>query len=125
MPIAVHSSTNARLWSTERSGGVLEEVEKNDAKNVATTSTALVANHFNCRRSSPADPLNRTTIATRDAPSAAMRGRTNNHPRGPPPENCLKGWLQAAVAEMRMNAVNNAKAPAMNRATGRHRGVRR
>jgi hypothetical protein len=107
------------------SGGVVEEVEKNEAKNVATTSTALVANHFSCRRSSPTDPLNRTTIATRDAPSAATRGRTNNNPSRFPPEDCLKGCCHAAVAKMRMNAVTSANAPAMNRATGRHRGVRR
>ena len=77
--MAVHSNTNARLWRTEMATGGLEEPEKNDATNVATTSAAPVTNHFNCRRSSPTDARNRATTATRDATSAATRGRANSN----------------------------------------------
>src|SRR5206468_12534690 len=71
----LHSFPTRR--SSDLAAGGLEELDEvpNDAMNVATTSTAAVANHFSCSRSSPTDPRNRTPTAA----SAARRERSEEH----------------------------------------------
>src|SRR5436190_19812163 len=107
MPIAIHSSTNARLWSTERTaGGLAELVEKKDAKNEATTNTAPVTNHFSWRRSSPADPRNRITSATREVASEDVTDRTSRTTNRPSPDGDAIGSRMAREANMYENNDN-------------------
>src|SRR5438105_508085 len=82
-------------------------------------TTAAVANHFSCRRSSPTDPLNRTTAAATHAPTtAAMVADTR---AGWEVLLWLKGSDHAWVAATTKTPVSTVQAPPINHATGRHR----
>src|ERR1700689_2840318 len=68
MSMAVHRHKNARLWSTFTTA----EFAQIDAMNTTTSTSAAVAHHFSCNRSSPEDVANLTTIATPLTSSPAL-----------------------------------------------------
>src|SRR5438876_7678427 len=99
-------------------------VPTTDSEEVGTarttrTTTAAVANHFSWRRSSPTDPLNRTTAAATHPPTAATM--TKDTRTGWELVLWPNGSDQAWVAATTKAPVRIAEAPPVNHATGRHR----
>src|SRR5580765_7184195 len=98
--------------------------------NVIAVSPAAVANHFSWRRSSPVEPLNRTTVDANDVrivsgtATIAMMNRTTSAVfTGPPPVLPLvKGSFHDAVAVITATASSMPNRASVKISTGRHFG---
>ena len=122
MPTAAYRPRNARFCSTVATtefvtiAGIM----------AATTSTAAVANHFSCSRSSPEDRANRTTTAATLITSVAGRRIwiTARAPGSCPWGNGLNGSDQTRVARTSWASPVSVYTPATNHAAGSHRRER-
>src|SRR5439155_1137977 len=126
-PIAPNRNMNARPWSTDRTGGGLEEPAKNAGRNVAITRTPPVTNHFSWRRSSPRDRRNRTTVAATATRSETRKGKTTARTTTPLrsllDDDWLNGWPHTRVERSSRSAVSSPVAAAASHAAARHRRV--
>ena len=122
MPMAAQRNTKARLPSTERASAF----EKIVATVVVKTSTAPVANHLSCSRSSPTDPRNRATSAAKETASDPTTGRRNtNRSTNTFMELSGDAWPKGSDHDRAARTVAVpvfiVKAPPTNHAAGRHR----
>jgi len=124
MAMAAHRQTNARLCSTFRNAEFTQIVTTNST---ASTSAA-VAHHFSCNRSSPEDLANRTTsAATLTSTAALIRMAASRYSTAVRPCTWLDGVNGCAhkrVAAISSNTAESAKAPPANHAASRHRRER-
>src|SRR5712691_3703383 len=108
--------------------------DEKETPKVTATSAAAVANHFNCRRSSPTEARNRSATDTNDEISTT--GNTNratmkmtfanpDSASEDPTGFWASGCDQPAVARINEPSERNARSPPAAHPTGRQRRERR
>src|SRR5215831_8045125 len=124
---AIATATNRHKNARSDSTFATSKLAGNVTKSITSTSTAAVANHFSCSRSSPLDRANLTTSAA--TPTASPANTKANiaatRARFPSWRNeVVNGWAQAWLAVTSAPAVASVNAPPTNHAAGRQRGER-